>query len=143
MNARRATLDFHYAYWSEYCGYQFSISPESFSALPIWSQDEAHPPLSPRLAIANSQLVVNRLLRDVQPFDPKFSACSLKTRNEYGKDWWYYVVSWFVPEQDLAADWSEFSVPVLFDGSTPEPKKFRYEDRVEVYRRSSSAMSRS
>lgn len=124
----------HYAYWNEYFGYKFSITREALINLPQWSKREAFPPLSPRIAIANSRSVVRDLLEEVRPFDPRFSSCALKSGSGYEGSSWYYIVSWHVPDlEDVAADWSEFSVPVLFDGSIPAATKFKYEDRFDVY----------
>ena len=125
----------YYAYWNEYFGYKFSISEEALKACPSWRNEEEFPPLSPKVAIGNSRPIVKRLLQEVNPFEPRLSACSLQCTTEREVGWWYYLVTWFVPDlEDVAADWSQFSVPVLFDGSTPEPVKFRYEDRFYVYR---------
>ena len=124
----------HFSYWNEYFGFKFSISGAVIGAAPQWLAHEDFPPLSPRLAIANSRSVVQQLLQAVGPFEPRFSACALRSSTRQEGSWWYYVVSWFVPDlEDPAADWSEFSVPVVFDGSTPEPAKFRYEDRFDAY----------
>lgn len=126
-----------YSYWGEYFGYKFSLPQEAMLSLPQWSEREAFPPLPPRLAIANAKAVVQDLLEEVRPFNPGFHACSLQRRSEYEGGSWYYVVSWFVPDlEDSAVDWSEFSVPVLFDGSTPKPVKFKYDERLDVYRSS-------
>jgi hypothetical protein len=123
-------MNIYYAYWNEYFGYKFSITPDIVSRLPQWPEDAAFPPLSPRIAISNSRLAVQRLLVEVVPFEPRFGACSLVNRG-----CWYYIVSWYVPDlEDPAVDWSEFSLPVFFDGSVPEPMKFKYEDRFDVYR---------
>jgi hypothetical protein len=74
------------------------------------------------------------MLTEAQPFEPSFSQCALRVSSEYEGGWWYYIVSWFVPDlEDIAADWSEVSVPVLFDGSTPEPVKFKYDERFNYY----------
>ncbi len=125
----------HYSYWNEYFGYAFNASKEELAKKPQWAKHEAFPPLSPRIAIANAKGAVQRTLTEVQPFDPTFRACSLQVRSEYEGGWWYYVVSFFVPDlEDVGSDWSEFSVPVLFDGTTPEPAKFKYEERFDVYR---------
>jgi len=126
----------YYTNWNEHFGYKFSIDP-TLASVPQWSKYEAFPPLSPRIAIANSRLFVQRLLTEVQPFDPLFSSVCLTSQSEHEVGWWYYVVKWFVPDlEDIAIDWSEFSVPVLFDGTTPVPTKFKYEDRSAVYRAS-------
>ena len=124
----------YYAYWNEYFGFRFSFPPEA-ADVPQWPQSEPFPPLSPRVAIERSRAVVQQLLQEVHPFDPEFRACSLCNRSEQHEGYWYYIVSWSVPDlEDVRADWSEFAVPVLFDGSTPQPLKFRYEDRFDVYR---------
>ncbi|WP_073213713.1 hypothetical protein [Massilia sp. CF038] len=120
----------HYTYWNEDFGYRFSISPACLKRAPQWLEHAEFPPLSPRIAIANSRIAVQRMLAEVQPFEPKFDACALKGDGAS----WHYVVSWFVPDlEDCATDWSAISIPVLFDGSTPDPLKFKYEDRFEVY----------
>jgi len=124
----------HYSYHGEQFGYQFSLPADLERKLPQWSKSEAFPPLSPRVAIANARIVVQRLLfSELSTFEPNFSSCALKTTSEYEGCLWYYVVSWFVPDADIELDWGEFSVPVLFDGTTPEPLRFRYEDRFSIY----------
>jgi hypothetical protein len=124
----------HYSYHCERFGYQFSLPIDLERKLPQWLASEAFPPLSPRIAIANSRLVVRRILRpELSTFEPNLSSCALKTTSEYEGGLWYYLISWFVPDVDLELDWSEFSVPVLFDGTTPEPLRFRYEDRFSIY----------
>jgi len=121
----------NYSYWNEYVGFRFSLSAEALLKLPRWAARDAFPPLSPRAAIANAETVVKGLLKEAGSFDPKFSRCSLRQLDEEA---WYYEVCWFVPDhEDAAADWSEFSVPVLFDGSTPKPHRFNYVDRFEIY----------
>lgn len=130
-------MTIHYAYWNEYFGYKFTISDEDASTLPKWSKQEKFPPLSPRVAIENSKIAIQRILQEIEPFEPKFSSCALTIGGHDDGEWWYYLVSWYVPDlADTASDWSEFSIPVLFDGSTPDPIKFKFEDRFDIYRSS-------
>ena len=124
----------HYSYHCERFGYQFILPIDVERKLPQWLASEAFPPLSPRVAIANSLVLVRQILSpELSTFEPKLSSCALKTTGEYEGGLWYYLVNWFVPDIEPDNDWEEFAVPVLLNGSTPEPLRFRYEDRFSIY----------
>ena len=122
----------YYSYFHERLGYKFSLTVERMNAAPQWKDADDFPPLPPRIAMANSEAFLRRLLfSEVGKFSPKFSSCAL-TLGEGGR--WYYVVSWFVPDIEADFDWSTITVPVLLDGSIPEPLRFNYDDRSFIYR---------
>ena len=128
-------LSTYFAYWNEDFGYKFTISAEDFRASPTWLESQAFPPLSPRIAIANSRLAVQSILQEIQPFEPDFSACTLILGGWDERECWDYLVSWRVPFLDgEPGRRSEISIPVLFNGETPNPLKFKYADRFKVYK---------
>ncbi len=125
-----------YSYLDEEVGFRFSLTYAAILAAPRWLDDAPFPPLSPRRAIANAKDVVQAMLAPhLGDFEPDFSACALKYGDSESGALWYYDVEWYVPAMDPAADRSTFSVPVLFDGSTPSPLQFAWADRFAVYRR--------
>lgn len=123
-----------YAYFDNTFAYKFSLRQDVITALPAWRDNKEFPPLSPRAAIAGARTAVRKILApELGDFEPNLSSCALAIASKFEGTWWYYRVDWFVPSQDVGADWAQFSVPVLFDGSTPEPEKFPYEERFDMY----------
>jgi hypothetical protein len=93
------------------------LSISRLLATPEWKQEQEHPPLSARKAIAIARAIVDRQA----PYgkDVKLASPTLKLRESNER--WFWVV-YFAPH-----DWrrfhSTFPIVVLMDGTAVEPKR--------------------
>lgn len=110
----------HYEYHGDFV-YRFEIARDEMGAVE-WAGVDEHPPLPPRRAIALSRQAVLEQFGQYRPENLGFRACALQRTEDAARKYWYYAVTWFVPDAEGEGDPSSFTIPVSFNSVCPKPR---------------------
>ncbi|WP_146151778.1 hypothetical protein [Ahniella affigens] len=125
-----------YSHYFEQLIFKFRLSGVGGNDSPEWNQSSPFPPLSPRAAIQESSLLLERMLGPFEPASkPEVHECALAPIGVPPGNRWYYKVSWWVWPRDRIGDRTSVAVPVLMSGKSPEFEVFEYKDLEAAYRR--------